>query len=80
MATRLSGSTRRRNQAERRTAQAIDLDIRWALILDRIPRSAVAVSMCPCGRRAFLCEGASQEDWDAFLQDDDAHDQFCEVA
>lgn len=65
---------RRRTRARKRLDQAHELDVRWAFRLDRLPLYAVAVSVCSCGRRAWLMPGASPEDHQAFTEDSENHD------
>lgn len=76
--TRASGSTRRRLRAIARRAFVTTADVRHSITQDRIPRSAIAVSVCGCGRRSWLLEGASDEDYTEFAQENADHGDWCD--
>lgn len=72
-----SGSGRRRAKAIARRGYLHELDVRWAFRLDRLPRHAVAASVCSCGRMSWLMPGASDEDREAFDRDNADHADMC---
>lgn len=69
-------SARRRAKAVKRRGWIDELTERWDWRLGRIPRNAIAVSICSCGSRSWLLKGATDEDWERFREDQDMHD-FC---
>lgn len=69
---------KRRRQAINRRQWVTEMDVRWSYYADRIPRSAIAVSKCGCGRTSWLLEGADDDERRAFDEDNDAH--YCEAA
>lgn len=77
--TRLSGSARRRAKAIARRSWVVDMDVRQAVEQDRIPRSAIAVSRCSCGRTSWLLSGATDEERASFDRDSDDHGDSCEA-
>lgn len=77
--TRLSGSARRRAKAIARRRWVIELDSIQALIQDRLPQYWTALDTCPCGRTAWLLEGASDEERDQFYRDSEDHMAYCEA-
>ncbi|GAA1138727.1 hypothetical protein [Nocardioides aquiterrae] len=90
IATPRSGAARRRAKAAARrrwasadrpdgTVRVGELEELWDLRLGRIPRDAVAVMVCPCGTRMWIRDGATDEDWERFREDEAAHD-YCDQA
>lgn len=67
----------RKTKPIRRRQGVYDLDVKWAFINDRLPLYAESLSICSCGRRAWLMPGATEEDRDRFYEDDDDHLAAC---
>ncbi len=61
---------RRRAKTVARSSYAVELDVRWAYRLERIPLLAVAAMVCPCGFQAWLMPGDDPES-------SEVHDQAC---
>lgn len=55
----------------------VELDVRWAYLLERFPRHTAAGSSCTCGRLAWVLEGASAEEIAAFEQENADHWDWC---
>ena len=70
-----SGTARRRAKAVRNRESADESRFH---IDGTIPRHAVAVDMCPCGRVAWLSRHADAEATDAFRRESDDHAAYCD--
>ena len=77
--TAASGSARRRAKSIARRQWIIDMDARHAVIDGRLPHYWSALGQCPCGRVAWLLEGASDEERDEFYQASEDHAAYCYV-
>lgn len=73
-----SGSARRRAKAQRNREAGYWLESLESYRTGRIPRSAVAVSMCSCGRLSWLMPGATDEAREAFDRENEDHDAYCD--
>ncbi len=78
-----SGCARRRRKAIQRRDWLLDLDVRWAFRLNRVPRYAAAVSYCSCGRTSWLMppawgEQPSRDDFDDFYAAENDHSSYCQ--
>lgn len=73
-----SGPARRRAKAiaNRRRVHAADNNRRVASGL--LPLHWSALDACPCGRVAWLEEGATDQDRDDFYRDSDDHNSYCD--
>lgn len=69
------GVARRRAKAVRNRESA---DESRFFIDGTIPRHAVAVDMCPCGRVAWLGRNASDEEREGFDRDSEDHEAYCD--
>lgn len=68
---------KRRRKAILRRQWVRDMDVRHAVEQDRLPRDLAAASVCSCGRKSWLLTGASDEDHDSFLRENDDHTFYC---
>lgn len=75
-----SGPTRRRAKAIARRQWVVDMDARHALRQDRLPHYWQALDSCPCGRVAWLLDGATDEERAEFYRDSEDHAAYCEAA
>lgn len=69
--------SRRQEKARRRRAGVMDLDHRHAITGDRLPLYAAAISLCSCGRIAWVMEDASSEEVVAFHDAERDHEADC---
>lgn len=66
-------ATKRRAKNHQRQQWIYDMDVDTAFRTDSLPRYALAVSICSCGRRSWLMPGATDEDYAAHYEDDANH-------
>ncbi|MBE7194411.1 MAG: hypothetical protein INR66_18250 [Gordonia polyisoprenivorans] len=69
--------SRRQEKARRRRAGVMELDQRYAFRDDRLPLYAAAISMCSCGRIAWVMEDASSDEVAAFHDAERDHEADC---
>lgn len=67
----------RKSKALRRRQGVIDIDLRWAIRNGRLPLYAESVSVCSCGRTAWLMPGADDEEHAQFWDDESDHEACC---
>lgn len=73
-----SGTGRRRAKAIRNRETGYVLEVAEAFRSCRVPRSAVAVSYCSCGRTSWLMPGGVDEDYELYHRDNADHEAYCD--
>lgn len=76
---RESGSAKRRRKAIQRRQWVLDMDVRHAIANDRFPTHMLAGDICPCGRRSWILQGATEEELAAYYEDARDHDDYCDA-
>lgn len=66
-------ATKRRAKGHQRQQWIYDMDVATAFRTESLPRYAVSVSICSCGRQAWLMPGATSEEFEAHYQDESDH-------
>ena len=73
-----SGVARRRAKAVRNRRRVHAQENNRLVAAGHLPAHWIALDTCPCGRVAWLEEGATDEDYEAYYREADDHAAYCD--